>query len=133
MKAEDMRRLERAERMMIRWMCGVTLKDRNSSEELRERLGIVSVSDKVRQGRLRWFGYVERKDTYDWVSACRNIEVEGKRGRGRGRKTWKECVTNDMKKLKLKKEDAQDRAVWRGGILGNRSTRASADKRTLNQ
>src|SRR5664279_1651646 len=130
MKAEDMRRLERAERMMIRWMCGVTLKDRNSSEELRERLGIVSVSDKVRQGRLRWFGHVGRKGTVDWVSGCRNIEVDGERGRGRSRKTWKECVTNDTKKLMLKQEDAQDRAVWRGGILGNR---ASADKRTLNR
>src|SRR5664279_5657489 len=45
MRVEDMQRLERAERMMIRWMCGVTLKDRNSNEELRERLGIVSMSD----------------------------------------------------------------------------------------
>lgn len=34
MKVEDMQRLERAE-MMIRWMCGVTLKDRKGSEELR--------------------------------------------------------------------------------------------------
>ena len=125
-----MQRLERAERIMIRWMCGVTLKDRNSSEELRKRLGIVSVSDKVRQGRLRWFGHVERKGTLDWVSACRNIEVDGKRGRGRGRKTWKDCVTDDMKKLMLTQEDAQDRAVWRSGILGNRPTRASTDKRT---
>ena len=27
MKVEDMQRLERAEKMMMRWMCGVTLKD----------------------------------------------------------------------------------------------------------
>ena len=36
--AEEMRRKERMERMMIRWMCGVTLKDRSRSEELRKRL-----------------------------------------------------------------------------------------------
>src|SRR5664279_4835153 len=83
-KVEDMQRLERVERMMKRWMCGVTTKDRNSSEELRERQGIVSVSDIVRQERLRWFGHVERKETDDWVTACRNLEVEGKRGRSRG-------------------------------------------------
>ena len=52
MKMEDIQRLERAEKMMIRWMCGVTLKDRKSSEELRERLGIVSVCDKVRSGKV---------------------------------------------------------------------------------
>ena len=35
MNVEDMQRLERAEKMMMRCMCGVTLKDRKSSEELR--------------------------------------------------------------------------------------------------
>jgi len=128
MKLENMQRLERTEKMMIRWMCGVTLKDRNSSVELRKELGIVGVSDIVRQGRLRWFGHVERKDAGDWVSACRDMVVTGKRARGRGRRTWKECVADDMKKLRLKREDAHDRAAWRGSILENRPTRASAKK-----
>ena len=44
MKVEDMQRLERAEKMMIRWMCRVMLKDGKTSEELRERLGVVWVS-----------------------------------------------------------------------------------------
>src|SRR5271165_3460754 len=58
-KVEDMQRLERTERMMIRWMCGVTLKNRMSSDNLRVKLGIDSVSDMVRRSRLRWFGHVE--------------------------------------------------------------------------
>ena len=131
MKVEDMQRLERAEKMMIRWMCGVTLKDRKGSDELRQRLGIKSVCDRVREGRLRWFGHVERKDEGDWVSACRDMTVVGDRGKGRGRKTWKECVMDDLRKTKLRREDAQDRDVWRSGILGNRPTRASAETRTL--
>ena len=61
------------------------------------------------------------------MSAC--ITVTGERGRGR--KTWEECVADDMRKLKLKQNDAQDRALWRDVFLGNRPTRASADKRTL--
>ena len=68
LRVEDMRRLERAEKTMIRWMCGVTLRNGKSSEEIRNRLGIVSVSDLVRQERLRWFGdfgQVERKDADD--------------------------------------------------------------------
>ena len=40
MRVEELWRLERAERMMIRWMCGVTLKDRYKGEELRKRLDI---------------------------------------------------------------------------------------------
>ena len=37
MKVEDRQRLERTEKMMVRWMCGVTLKNRITSEELRNR------------------------------------------------------------------------------------------------
>ena len=48
----DMQRLERAEKMMVRHMYGVTLKARKSSEELRQRLGIESVTEVVRRGRL---------------------------------------------------------------------------------
>ena len=128
MKVEDMQRLERTERMMIRWMCGVTLKDRKSNIELRERLGVESVSEVVRRSRLRWFGHVERKSGDDWVATCRDLEVEGVKGRGRGIKTWMQCVNEDMNKLKLRKEDAQDRPGWRNAILGNRLTRASTDK-----
>ena len=43
MKIEDEQRLERAENGMIRWMCGVTLRDKCAMKRLRERLGIVSV------------------------------------------------------------------------------------------
>ena len=66
-KVEDMQGLERAEKMMVRHMCGVTLKARKSSEELRQRLGIESVTEVVRRGRLRWFGHVARKVGDDWV------------------------------------------------------------------
>ena len=34
MKAEDLARLEKAERMMVQKMCGVSLKDRKHSDEL---------------------------------------------------------------------------------------------------
>ena len=49
---------------------------------------------------------MERKQPGDWVSACRQIVVESVKGRGRGRprKTWRECVEEDMSKLKLSVE-----------------------------
>jgi hypothetical protein len=131
MKVDDMHRLERTERMMVRWMCGVSLKNRVSNEELNRRLAVEQVADVVRQGRLRWFGHLERKDSDDWVSSCRNIEVVGAKSRGRGKKTWGECVRHDLDLLGLKREVALDRALWRSSIRGNRPTRASMEKRTL--
>src|SRR3989442_15238 len=68
MKKDDMQRLVRKENTMIRWMSGVTLKDRRPSEELRLKLGIEGADGVVRRGRLRCFGYVERKEADDWVS-----------------------------------------------------------------
>ena len=59
MKVGDMQRLERTERMMVRWMCGVRLKNRISSEELNKRVGIESVAVIVRRGRMGWFGHLE--------------------------------------------------------------------------
>ena len=87
MKAENLHSLERAERMMVRWMCGVSLKDRKRSVDLYSLLGVQSMAEVVRLGRLRWFGHVERKSGDCWVSACRNIVVAGARcvGRAAGR------------------------------------------------
>ena len=113
MKADDLRSLERTERMMVRWMCGVSLKDRKRSEDLCNLLGINCVADVMRRGRLRWFGHLERKGVDDWVSACRGLVVEGTRGRGRSRKTWEQCVRDDMKLLGLHPEWAVFRDMWR--------------------
>ena len=123
-----MQRLERTERMMVRWMCGVSLKNRTSSDDLNRRLGVEGVTDVVRRGRLRWFGHLEQKDSDDWTSACRNIEVVGTKSRGRNKKTWEECVRQDLKRLGLKKEWAQDRTKWRGLTGGNVQPRASMGK-----
>ena len=75
----------------------------------------------MRRGRLRWFGHVERKRGDDWVTACRELAVDGVRGRGRGRKTWMQYVKGDMSLLGLTREDAQDRLVWKAGIHGKPS------------
>ena len=79
-------------------------------------MGIECVLDIVRRGRLRWFGHVERKDDTDWVKACQKIEIAGKRGRGRGKKTWSQCIDEDLRALQLNVRDAQNWLVWRRGI-----------------
>ena len=97
------------EMRMVRWMCGVSLKDRVPSAELRERMGIESVSDVVKQNRLKWLGHVQQKDDDDWVKKIMSFEVEGKRGWGRPRMTWSQVVAMDMRECGLKREDVNDR------------------------
>ena len=100
------------------------MKDRKRSEDLCNLLGINCVADVVRRGRLRWFGHLERKSVDDWVSSCRRLVVEGARGQGRSRKTWEQCVEDDMKLLGLHSEWAIFRDVWRDLIWGKRLTLA---------
>ena len=105
--------LQRAEMRMVRWMCGVKLKDRLPSKELKERLGVDDIALVLQQNRLRWYGHVLRKDDDYWVKKCMEYEVEGSRPRGRPKKTWKEVVREDCHARKLNKEDAMDRSKWR--------------------
>ena len=76
---------------------------------MRKRLDIEDVADVVRQSRLGWFGNLERKDEGDWVSACRNMVVPGKAGRGRPRKRWRDVLEDDLKKGRLCRSLAKDR------------------------
>ena len=54
------------------------------------------------------------------------VESVKGRGLGRPRKTWRQCVDEDMAKLNLSLMGTYDRAKWRNGIMGNRLTRAVA-------
>ena len=63
----------------------------------------------MRRGRLRWFGHVERKEVDDWVSACRNLEVAGSRGRGRPKMKRRARLDEDMKDMGLKPGMAMNR------------------------
>ena len=52
--------------------------DWKHSKVLYSLLGIQSVADVVRRGRVRWFGHMEHKIEDDWVSICRNLEGLGR-------------------------------------------------------
>ena len=110
---ENLVALQRAEMRMVRWMCGIKLKDRLPSKELRERLGIDDIALVLQQNRLRWYGHVLRKDGDDWVKKCMEYEVQGPRPRGRPKRTWREVVREDCRARKMNKEDAVDHCKWR--------------------
>jgi len=60
-RKESVVTLQRAEMRMVRWMCGIKLKDRLPSKELRERLGIDDIALVLQQNRLRWYGRVAKR------------------------------------------------------------------------
>ena len=110
-------KLERAEMRMVRWMCGVSLREKTNAE-LRESMGIEKISDVMRRSRLRWMVHVLRKEENDWVKKSMEMIVEGSRGRGRPKMTWERKVERDMRVRGLVINDAKDGVKWRALVSG---------------
>jgi len=51
--------LERTEMRMLRWMLGITLKDRKRNDDIRHAIGVCCITNKIRESRLRWYGHVQ--------------------------------------------------------------------------
>ena len=126
-------KFERAEMQLIRWMCGISLKDRRTNEELRRLVGVEHITTFIRSGRLRWYGHVMRKGDEDWVKKCMEYRVEGRRPVGRPRKTWLESVEVDMAELEIDKEDVHDRCKWRSIVNVMKRKSNPIGKRTINR
>jgi hypothetical protein len=46
---------------MLRWICGHTRKDRIRNDDIRDKLGVAPIQEKLVQHRLRWFGHIQRR------------------------------------------------------------------------
>ncbi|XP_070045256.1 uncharacterized protein LOC142163875 [Nicotiana tabacum] len=102
---------------LMRWMCGLTRKDRIRNEVIRDKVDVAPVEDKLQESRLRWFGHVKRRDTDSLVRRCERLTIEGqRRGRERSKKYWGEVIRQDMILLQLTKDMTLDREVWRSRI-----------------
>ncbi|XP_021996189.1 uncharacterized protein LOC110893385 [Helianthus annuus] len=77
------RKLEVAKMRMLRWMCGHTSLDKIGNKVFRERLEVFSISDKITEGRLRWFGHVRRRQMTYPNRIAETLTVDRSRSRGR--------------------------------------------------
>ena len=119
-----MRRVEenifrRAERAMVRMMCGVRLRDRKSSRELMSMVGMKEdIAVVVKKSRLRWYGHVLRRSEEDGTKKALELIVPGAVGKGRPRLSWQVEAEKDMVRAGLRRGDARDRGGWRQGVNG---------------
>ena len=113
---KDENTLEKTEMRMLRRIKRVTVKDKMKSEDIRKQLGVGSIKSKARESRLRWFWHVHRREQESNLRQVMDIEIPGRRPRGRPIGRWRDIVNRDMLELRVVLEDADNRNFWRRRI-----------------
>ena len=101
---------------MIRQICNVKpwAIVTTRSKELLEWLSIEDLDLILKERRHHWYGHVERSNGA--VKTAFDIQVDGKRGSGRSKMTWKKLTERDCRDWKLLAIDPHDRYTWRSGV-----------------
>ncbi|KAK3541849.1 hypothetical protein QTP86_008058 [Hemibagrus guttatus] len=105
--------LEVAELKMLRFSLGVTRLDRIRNEYIRGTAHVGRLGDKVKEARLRWFGHVQRRESEYIGRRMLDMELPGRRQRGRPKRRYMDGINEDMKLVGASVEDAEDRDRWR--------------------
>ena len=116
MRKVEEKKMDVAEMRMLRWMSGVTREDRVRNDYIRGSTKVVEISKKMQEGRLRWYGHLLRRAEDHVGRHTMDMEVQGRRKRGRPRKRWRDCVREDMREKGIDEAEAQDRGRWRRRI-----------------
>ena len=103
--------MEVAELKMLRFAMGVTRKDKIRNEHIRSTVKVERLGMKMREGRLRWYGHVMRRDQEYVGRKMMEMELPGKRKRERPKRIVLDVVKEDMEEVGAKKTDIEDRKM----------------------
>ncbi|KAK3569771.1 hypothetical protein QTP86_004190 [Hemibagrus guttatus] len=101
--------LEVAELKMLRFSLGVTRLDRIRNEYIRGTAHVGRLGDKVREARLRWFGHVQRRESEYIGRRMLDMELPGRRQRGRPKRS--QTPNSTMAKTKELSKDTRNKIV----------------------
>jgi len=116
-KNSHTQKMKVAEMRMRKWMCGHTKLGKIRNEDIREKVGVAPMEDKMREARLRWFGHVKGRSMDAPVRRCERLALTSiRRGRGRSKKYWGEVIRQDMMRIQISEDMTLDRKSWRSSI-----------------
>ena len=101
-------RLNVNEMRMLRWSCGIKRKDIVPKKFIRGSRKVTEVR-KITERRLMWFGHVERREEDHYLKRVANMEIPGRRRRGRPKTRWRDSVRRDVEEVGLTSNVAQER------------------------
>ena len=80
---------------------------------LKARCWMENLEHRLRKMRLRWLGHVKRRDENSILRRAMELKVDGRRPVGRPKKIWSKVVEEDMRKLNITEDMAEDRKQWK--------------------
>ena len=112
-KQEEM---EVAEMKMLRFAMGVTRKDKSRNEYIRGTVKIEQLRLKLREGRLRRYRHVMKRDQEYVGKRVMEMELPRKRKRGRLKRRFLNVVKEDIGEVGVRETDVGNRMLWRSII-----------------
>ncbi|VDO55744.1 unnamed protein product, partial [Haemonchus placei] len=88
-------------------------RDGERNDAISERFGVAPIVDKMREARLRWYGHVLRAKDNSVRKIGLNLEVSGKRPRGRQKQRWLDTLHETLKRLA---STPIERSIGRSGV-----------------
>ncbi|KIH63706.1 hypothetical protein ANCDUO_05990 [Ancylostoma duodenale] len=95
---------------MPRWMGGVTRLYRICNRDIQQRFGVAPITDRLREARLRWYGQVLLADNESICKIGFDLDVPGKRPKGRPKQRWIITLHADPKAVRIHPDQAHDGA-----------------------
>ena len=102
---KQVKEMEAAEMKMLRFAVGVTRKDKIINKYIRSTVKVEQLGMKMREGRLRWYGHVMRREKEYIGRKMIEMELLEKRKRGRPKRRFLNLVKKDMRKVGVKETD----------------------------
>ena len=78
---------------------------------------MVQAFKKITDKRLKWYDHVTIMKEEHIVRTLLDVDIPGKRRRGRPNLRWKDACKRDMTEAGLKEDNATNRAAWRNKII----------------
>ncbi|XP_063881686.1 uncharacterized protein LOC135111938 [Scylla paramamosain] len=105
--------LKVAELKMLRFALEVTRMDKIRNDYIRGTTHVRRFGDKAREARLRWLGHVRRSDEGYVGRRMLDMDLPGRRKKGRPKRRFMGAVKGDMQVVGVTEESAEDQAHWR--------------------
>ena len=106
------RKLEVTEMRMLRWSSGLTLRDRVRNENIRQRIKVAPLHEKIEEKTMRWYGHIQRRPTTHITQKALAVNLGTKKKPGRPKATWQGQAEKILKGNNITPNEIQNRKEY---------------------